>query len=74
MIRGIPISNKTICDHGILLNIIFILHYRDHVSYPGIRSNDIDRLATYKDLQTQKNLSFPPISQDNQKQNTQNVR
>ncbi|XP_060869692.1 DNA ligase 1 isoform X2 [Metopolophium dirhodum] len=45
---------------------------RDHVIYPEIRSNDIDRLATYKDLQTQKNLSFPPISHDNQKQNIQN--
>ncbi|XP_015379927.1 PREDICTED: histone-lysine N-methyltransferase, H3 lysine-79 specific isoform X2 [Diuraphis noxia] len=42
---------------------------RGHVIYPEIRSNDIDRLAIYKDLQTQKNLSFPPISQDNQKQN-----
>ncbi|XP_025195859.1 histone-lysine N-methyltransferase, H3 lysine-79 specific isoform X2 [Melanaphis sacchari] len=42
---------------------------RDHVIYPGLRSNDIDRLAMYKDLQTQKNLSFPPISHDNQKQN-----
>lgn len=49
-------------------------HYRDHVIYPEIRSNDIDRLATYKDLQTHKNLSFPPISHDNQKQNLQYVR
>ncbi|KAL4112746.1 hypothetical protein QTP88_016480 [Uroleucon formosanum] len=44
---------------------------KDHVIYPEIRSNDIDRLATYKDLQTHKNLSFPPISHDNQKQNLQ---
>ncbi|XP_027853077.2 histone-lysine N-methyltransferase, H3 lysine-79 specific isoform X2 [Aphis gossypii] len=45
---------------------------RDHVIYPEIRSNDIDRLSIYKDLQTQKNLSFPPISHDNQKQNVHN--
>ncbi|XP_060842495.1 uncharacterized protein LOC132922803 [Rhopalosiphum padi] len=42
---------------------------RDHVIYPGIRPSDIDRLAIYKGLETQKNLSFPPISHDNQKQN-----
>lgn len=45
---------------------------RDHVIYPEIRSNDLDRLAAYKDLQTQKILSFPPISHDNQKQNLHN--
>jgi len=45
---------------------------RDQFFYPEIRSNDKDRLDTNKDIQSQNNLSFPPISNDNQKQNKNN--
>lgn len=68
--------SKCLC-RGILLNIsVSTIHRRDHVIYPEIRSNDCnDRLqGMNKDIQLPKNLSFPPISLDNQKQNVNNVR
>lgn len=53
--------------------LFLLLKIRDHVFYPGIRSNDKDRFSANKDIQSPKNLSFPPISQENQKQKP-NVR
>lgn len=53
--------------------LFLFITIRDHVFYPGIRSNDKDRFGANKDIQSPKNLSFPPISQENQKQKT-NVR
>lgn len=39
------------------------------------RPIDIDRLVANRDIQSQKNLSFPPIPHENQKQNNiHNVR
>lgn len=47
---------------------------RDNMFYPGIRPIDKDRFGINRDVQSPKNLSFPPISHDNQKQNKNNVR
>lgn len=50
-------------------------HFRDHVIFKETqRSNDNDRLVANRDVQSQKNLSFPPIAHEIQKQNTHNVR
>lgn len=47
-----------------------MLKTRDHVFYPGIRTNNNnDQFSVYKHIHPQKDSSFPPISQDNQKQN-----
>lgn len=45
---------------------------REHVVYPEIRLNDNDRNfgTNFRDVQSLKNSSFPPISHDTQKQNS----
>lgn len=47
---------------------------REHIVYPEVHYNDNERLNSNKDIQLHKNLSFPPISQDNQKLNIHGVR
>lgn len=55
---------------------IYLFIYRSHALYPEIRldDHDTDRLNANKDVQSQKNLSFPPISHDRDNQRQNNVR
>lgn len=59
------------CIYNYFIHIHFSI-IRDHIVYPEIRLNDNDRNfgESCRDVQSQKNSSFPPIAHDSQKQNS----